>query len=250
MPVVESRRVDSVLHLQLNKPERRNALSRAMLSTLAGELHRVDAAVTGVVISGTGETFSAGADFAEITGTSADIDYDEAVAEVSQAITACPRVVVAALEGPCVGAAVDLAVSCDLRVAGRTSWLQLPAVRLGLLYNPEAVQRMRSRLTDETVRRLLLLAERFDADEALAAGLVSHVVPPGAAVESALELLTGVKSEELEAIAATKDLLNAREGSDCDTAEGFQQRRRALLDSPARRAAVSRAHQTHIHDEN
>lgn len=246
---LRSTRVGTVQHLVLDAPERRNALSRPMLGALATALAGLDDDVTAVVVSGAGATFSAGADFHELTGTADDVTYDDAVAAVTGAIVASPRVVVAAIEGPCIGAAADLALSCDLRVAGEGSFLQVPAVRLGLLYNPEAVARLARRLPHETVRRLLLLGERIPDHDALRAGLVSHVVPRGEAVERALALLADLAADELDAVAATKALLTALETSTYDPTH-WAARRRELLDAPARAAAVRRARRTHTDKES
>jgi enoyl-CoA hydratase/carnithine racemase len=245
-------RVGGVVHLVLDAPERRNALSRSMLAALASALQAISDDVLGVVISGRGAGFSAGADFRELAGTSADLDYDDAVSVVRNAITATPRVVVAALEGPCLGAAADLALACDMRVAADDSYLQVPAVRLGLFYNPAVLHRAATSFPADAVRRLFLFGEAFAAPEAYTVGLVSHVVRHGEAVTTALELLEAITPSELEAIAATKAFLeavltgeeNARPGHD----EYWQQRRRALLDSPARHAAVAASRDRHAAD--
>jgi enoyl-CoA hydratase/carnithine racemase len=240
------------VHLVLDAPERRNALSRPMLAALTDAVAGVAAETTGIVISGRGASFSAGADFRDLTGTSTDLAYDEAVSATRDAITGSPCVVVAALEGPCLGAAADLALACDLRVAAEDSYLQVPAVRLGLFYNPAALRRAARSFPADAVRRLFLLGERFPAAEAHAAGLVSHVVPRGAAVTTALDVLDAIAPTEREAIAATKAFLEACLDGDVSTRPGhdeqWQQRRRALLDSPARQAAVARSRQRHAAD--
>jgi enoyl-CoA hydratase/carnithine racemase len=245
--LVEVARHDGVLHVVLGDPACRNALSRDLLRELGHVLTAVkadDTGVTGVVVSGRGDTFSAGADFRDLTGTAADQQYDDDVAVVTGAIRELPRVVIAALEGACIGAAADLALSCDLRVAAHGSYLQVPAVRLGLLYNPEAVDALRRSYPRDAVRRLLLLGERLDAEAALEAGLVSYVVPRGESVKRANDLLSGTAPEHLQAVAATKALLAAQESGNADPVH-WAERRRRLLDSPTRKAAVDRAHRRH-----
>lgn len=249
--VLATRLHGGVLEVTLSSPARRNALSRALLSALEAALADLDPEITGVVLDGAGGTFSAGADFAELTGTSADIAYDEAVTRVREAIISCPRLVVAAIEGPCLGAAADLALACDLRVVAGGGSLQVPAVRLGLLYNPDALTHHARSYPLDTVRRLFLLGESFDADAARAAGLASAVVPRGAAAEHALRLAAAITPGEIGAFAATKAFLRAVLSGTADTEE-WQQRRTALLDSPARRAAIDAArarHTDHRHHE-
>lgn len=246
---VEVSRLGGVLHVVLNAPERMNALSKAVLTDLGAALAEIDESVVGVVISGSGDAFSAGADFGDLTGTSADIAYDDRVAAVTKRIRELPVVVIAALEGPCIGAGADLALSCDLRVAGVGSYLMVPAVRLGILYNPETVDRLRRAYPRDVIRRLLLLAGRFDSDDALRAGLVSLVVPRGEAVKRALDLYDGTTTDHLAAVAATKALLNVQEVGEYDSLV-WDERRRSLLDSPERRAAVTRAKRTHTEKES
>lgn len=238
-----------VLQVVIDAPERRNALSREVLDALLVALTAVDERVTGVVISGRGDVFSAGADFRDLTGTSADLAYDKAVAELTATIRGLPVVVIAALEGPCIGAAADLALSCDLRVAAEGSYLQVPAVRLGLLYNPTTVNRLRQSFPRDSVRRLLLLGERFEPEEALRAGLVSCVVPRGDAVRRATDLLQPTTPAHLGAIGATKAMLAEQESGDFD-ATVWEEHRRALLDSPERQIAVDRAKRVHTEKES
>jgi enoyl-CoA hydratase/carnithine racemase len=241
--------VTGVRQVVIDAPERRNALSRRVLDSLRSQLTTLGGDVTGVVISGRGTAFSAGADFGDLTGTSVDVEYDDAVAEVTRIIRELPIAVVAALEGPCIGAGADLALSCDVRIAAEGSYLQVPAVRLGLLYNPETIDRLRRAFPRDSVRRLLILGERFDAATAREAGFVSTVVPAGEAVRHATELLSLTTPDQLAAVAATKGLLDAQEGEDYDPAV-WEQRRRALLDSPDRQAAIDQAKRVHHEKES
>lgn len=240
---VDVTRHGPVLQLTLDSPGCRNALSRSMLAALDDALHALDDSVVGVVICGSSGTFSAGADFAELTGTSADESYDDSVASVTRTIRNLPLLVVAAIEGPCLGAAADLALACDLRVAAEDSYLAIPAVRLGLLYNPETIDRLRRDFPGEALRRLLLLGERLPAAAALAGGLVGQVVPHGQAAPCARARFDDLDPSHLDAVAATKAVLNR--DSD-DPSHTWQQRRRELLDSPARRAAVDNARNRHL----
>lgn len=239
-----TRRGGSVVHLVFDVPQKRNALSRPMLAAAEVALDSLDEDVAGVVISGSEGSFSAGADFEELTGTSEDLGYDEAVSRVRAAIRRCQRLVVAAIEGPCLGAAADLALSCDVRVAAADSYLQVPAVRLGLLYNPDVINQLAQAYPLDAVRRLLLLGERFTASTAAAVGLVTQVVPAGQAVASAEDLIAQVPADSLPAMAATKSLLAAGIRELTDT-EAWQSLRHGLLDSPQRRAAVAAARARH-----
>ena len=199
----------------------------------------------GMVVTGEDGVFSAGADLDDLTGTPEDLAYDDDLAETTDLIRTAPFPVVAALEGPCIGAAVELALACDLRVASSDAWLQVPAVRLGILYNPRTIVRLHRTLPRETVTRLLLLAERFSARSAQAAGLVSEVTEPGATAARAEELAsrtpgTDAGSFAAGAVAATKGLLADLDQGTFDP-DHWHRVRLGLLGSDDRRRAVAAA---------
>ncbi|PXY18399.1 hypothetical protein BA062_35370 [Prauserella flavalba] len=203
------------------------ALLRADLATLPGE-------TTAVVLSGDGDVFSAGADLRELTGTRADLAFDEELAATIEAVRAVPVPVVAAIEGPCLGAAVELALACDLRIAGAGAWFRVPAVDLGLLYRPETIARLHRTLPRDIVTRLVLLGQRLDADD----GLASEVVASGQAVARAHAV-----AEKLPvpgpAFRQTKALLAELDDAVWDTGR-WERVRLELLDSDERRQAISR----------
>ncbi|MDN5794123.1 MAG: enoyl-CoA hydratase/isomerase family protein [Intrasporangium sp.] len=244
-----TQRHGSVLHLVLDAPKRRNALTRDMLHGLAEALTDIPDDVTGLVLRGEAGSFSAGADFAELNGTKDDIAYDDDVTRARTAILQCPRVVAAAIEGPCLGAAADIALACDLRVIAEDGYVQVPAVRLGLLYSPDALERHARTYPIDVVRRLFLLGERFSGPAASAAGLATSVVPHGATTAHATEVLARITRAELAAVAATKGFLDAVVTDNVDPV-GWERRRIELLDSPARRRAIQAAHDHHVDRES
>ncbi|MDU7587553.1 MAG: enoyl-CoA hydratase/isomerase family protein [Acidovorax sp.] len=235
-----------VLVLEMQDPASRNALSRGMLEGLCEAIGHAGAGVLGIVITGGAECFSAGGDFRELQGTREDLRYDDAVSQVVAAILASDRIIVAAIEGPCMGAAADIALACDYRIAGAGAFLQIPAVRLGLLYNPEAIDRLRRKYPSDTVRRLLLAGERFDDQAACQAGLFSRVVGRGASAETAVQGLAALRPQHADAVQATKRLLSDLDTGQAGTAD-WQERRTELLDSEPRREAVRQMHARFVH---
>jgi enoyl-CoA hydratase/carnithine racemase len=213
-----------------------------MLSCLTEAIGRADAETLGIVLTGGAQCFSAGADFRELTGTSRDLGYDDAVAGVVAAILGSDRVVVAAVEGPCMGAAADIALACDYRIAGAGSFMQIPAVRLGILYNPAAIERIGRSCPRDTVRRLLLAGERFDDHEARRAGLFSRVVPQGGSLDAAVRDLQRLDGRQADAVRATKRLLADLEAGRADRTQ-WEKRRAELLDSEQRGIAIRQAHE-------
>lgn len=192
----------------LSRPDKRNALSISMLAELAGKLGEpVVRESRGVILRGSGGCFSAGADLAEVDGTGRGLAMGDAIGRAAGALRDVPVPVVAAVEGPCMGGAVELAMACDLRVASRTALFEIPAVRLGILYRPQAYAEMAATLPADTLVRLALLGERMDAAEARRAGLVSVVVPTGQAREEAARRLGRLPGPGAGAVTLTKQLL-------------------------------------------
>jgi enoyl-CoA hydratase/carnithine racemase len=230
---------DRVRTVTINAPPRRNALSRNILAQLRHALSGT-ADISAVVLTGAGGVFSAGADLTELTGTAADLAFDDALALTAQAVRAAAVPVVAAIEGPCFGAAVDLALACDLRVCAETALLCVPAVQLGILYNPETIARLHRSLPRDTVTRLILLGERFTARAAEQADLVSTVVDEGAALDRALAIAADLAAIPQDALTHTKRLLTELDDGPLDIPR-WQRVRRSLLDSPGRRDALDKA---------
>ena len=234
---------DDVLELVLDRTSRRNALSRDLLRELRHAFTNLPEGIRAVVLTSTGPVFSAGADFADLTGTSADLAYDLDLDNACKAIRDCPVPVIAAVDGPCVGAGVELTTSCDARFAGPNTWFRVPAVELGLLYNPASIRRLHATLPRSTVTRLLVFAERFDAEDAVRSGLATHRTD-GDPREHALALAHTLAQAPHEALAATRALLRHLDDGHFDDAE-WQTTRTRLLDSPARHDAVAAASARH-----
>jgi enoyl-CoA hydratase len=232
---------DGIAIVTIDRPRRRNALSRAMLGNLAERLAAYESSsCRAVVLEGAGGCFSAGADLGELDGSLADLTMDDAIAAAAEAVQALSLPVIAAIEGPCIGAGFEIAMACDLRVAARSAFFRLPAVRLGILYRPDAVASLSWRVPSEVLSRLLLFGDIVRAEEALSAGLLTGpVVAPAAARDRALELARLLPTGRSEAARATKRLLvelRSRGGT-----EQFEALRRRLAISPDRIARLAAA---------
>lgn len=242
--VVTSEIVDGVMTLRLNRASKRNAISREMLRRLQQELATAaDRRIQAVVIAGAGDCFSAGADISELAGTGDDVKFDDALGAIGEAIRSGPFLVIGAIHGACIGAAFDLACSCDVRVCAQSSFFELPAVRLGILYNPAAVARLHRAMPDSVVRRLLMLGERIGGREALAAGIATHVADDSEVHEIA-DAIARRAIAKPKSMIATKQLLAALDAGKVDDAH-WQSVRMELLESPERRDAVRSAQSVH-----
>jgi enoyl-CoA hydratase/carnithine racemase len=232
---------NGICELVLNSPGRKNALSYALLDDLNKKLEaaRQDNA-RAVIITGAGDAFSAGADFGDLTGTIDDLAIDDAIEQIVQQIRSFPAPVFAAVDGPCMGGAIDIALSCDLLVASKKAVFEMPAARLGLLYNPESIKRWSARLNSMTLRRMLLLSERFSAAEALQAGVVSHLVEDGSALDYSKQLAARSAECTPEAIAGYKGVLVAIEDGETNL-DAWEKIRRQTLESAERAERVASA---------
>jgi enoyl-CoA hydratase/carnithine racemase len=185
MPVLlDVSRGDMVARVTLRADGKLNAISVSMWHELARgfETLAADESVRAIVIRGAGHDFAAGADIDEFAQVRSDPVngrryHLEAIAPALEAIRAAPQPVIAAIEGVCVGGGLEVACACDLRLAADGARLGIPVGRLGFpLALPEL--RMLLELVGPSVAAELLLTGRlYEADEALAKGLVQRVVP-------------------------------------------------------------------------
>lgn len=180
-----------VLTLTLNRPDARNAMSRAMNAALAAQLAAAedDPAVRCIVLTGAGKGFCAGGDVkgmaARGDGTVGAMTIDEAIARqrLNQRATAgklhtMPKPTIAALPGPAAGAGLALALACDLRVMASTAILTTAFARVGFSGDYGGTYFLTQLVGAAKARELYLLSERVGADEALRLGLANWVCAP------------------------------------------------------------------------
>ena len=184
--------------------------------------------------------FSAGMDLAEVGNGVGDMEVDDEIRKTTELIGALAIPTLAAVEGRCIGAAVEIALACDLRVVGGGADFSIPAARLGILYRPDAVASLVKVAGRATAMRLLVFCERIDAAEAAVRGLATHVVADGTALTAALALCAGLARDTTEAVRATRRLI-AQLGKADDDVSSWEDERRRLLASDARTQALARA---------
>ena len=162
----------------IDRPERRNALNAELCSQLLAHL-QAERELRAVVITGAGDqAFSAGADLvvrAEDASEPGGGDtFRPAFDELLQAIVDYPAPVVAAVNGAAIGAGLQLAVACDVRVAAPHATFSIPAARLGVFLSPDNVHRLAALVGQGAARDILLTARALDVDEAVTVGLVQR----------------------------------------------------------------------------
>jgi len=212
MSVVEIAREGEVALVRLNRPEKLNAISsrveRHLHEALASDLVRGSGAI---VLLGEGRAFSAGADISEFEGRSPEdvLRYYHETGGVYEELAALPQPTIAAIHGYCLGGALELALALDFRIADDTAVFGFPEVSLGILASSGGLHRVTRLLGPARAKELFLLAERFGAEEARAAGVVTEVVPGGQALERALEVAARLAALPRDAVAVTKQAIEA-----------------------------------------
>jgi enoyl-CoA hydratase/carnithine racemase len=190
------RPAEAVARLTLNNAEKRNPLDHEVLDALAAALPELDRGIEirCVVITGSGDAFSAGYDIGGIPEESFSEDAEALVAHpfhaAMEAVSAHPYPVVAAINGHCLGGGLELAVRCDLRVCAASAKLGMPPAKLGLIYGHTGLERFIDVIGVAYTKQLFLTGRNLDAERAERIGLVNEVVAD-AEVESIALALAG-----------------------------------------------------------
>lgn len=170
--MINSQVRDAVTLIELDRHERRNALDTEHCDALGETVGKaVGAGARAVVITGAGTSFCAGADLTGVYGA----EFRRSLYGALHAITDAPVPVIAAVNGPAVGAGTQLAIACDLRVAAATAWFAVPTARHGLAVDPWTIRRLALLAGGGAARALLLGCDRLDAGLARQRGLVDRI---------------------------------------------------------------------------
>ena len=174
------------LHIRFNNPARHNALSVDMWQAVPPLLRQAeqDEAIRLVVFSGAGDkAFVSGADISQFEDMRAAREavrqYEAMAEEALMAIYHCARPTLACIRGYCIGGGVNVAISCDLRIASDDATFAIPAARLGLGYRLSALKNLVDLVGVGTAKDLFFTARRIAAAEAKSLGLITRVCPGG-----------------------------------------------------------------------
>jgi enoyl-CoA hydratase len=198
---------DGVALLRLNRPDRLNALNMAVRESLASHFTALAADETArcVVITGDEKAFAAGADVAELAErTPADEAFGRSRAAWA-AIERYRRPIIAAVNGFALGGGCELAMHCDIVIAGQGARLGQPEVKLGIMPGAGGTQRFVRAAGKFSAMRWLLTGDLLSASDAHRLGLVSEVVPDGEVLKHALELAARIAALPPLAVAAIKE---------------------------------------------
>jgi enoyl-CoA hydratase/carnithine racemase len=205
-------REGAVIRARLDRPDKKNALTSAMYERLIAAFREAsaDAGVGALVLTGSHGVFTAGndiGDFLAAATQAATSNTQSPGVRFIRTLATFDKPLVAAIEGAAVGIGTTLCFHCDLVYAAPSARFAMPFVNLGLV--PEAGSSLLAPLRFGAARaaELLLLAEPFEAERALALGLVNAIVEPGDLVEHALARAHALAAKPREALLATRRLL-------------------------------------------
>ncbi len=230
-----------VAHLELNRPEARNAIDLEMLNELSAALDALGVRddVSALVFSGAGgQAFAGGADIAQLRERTHREAFFAFNATLFQKVEAFPRPTVAAIEGYALGGGLELALACDLRVASRAAKVGLPETSLGIYPAAGGTWRLPRLVGLGRAKDLVFTGRILDADEAYAIGLFERLVEAGTAVAEALKLAGTIAKNSPLAVQVAKVSLNAAaSGAEPGALERLGQA--LLFDSPDKHARMT-----------
>lgn len=182
--MIELDRASDIWTVTINRPDKANSLTHAMLVELAEIMEEAQAA-RAVILTGRGKVFSAGADLDEARAGLAKSDVWE---RLSGAVAALPGLSIAALNGTLAGGAMGMALACDLRIAVPGAKFFYPVMKLGFLPQPSDPARMAALIGPARTKLLLMGGQKITAEEALTFGLIDRLVEAEELQDHALAL--------------------------------------------------------------
>lgn len=200
-----------VVLIELNRPEKRNALNNATLKELAGHLQQLDAdsSVKAVVITGNPQCFAAGADLNELAQLDVVSIQQDQRPLLWKGIDEFSKPLIMAVNGYALGAGFELALHGDMIITGENAQFALPEIGLGMLPGAGGTQRLVRLVGQQLAMRWAMTGEMVSATTALQHGISSQVCPSGLTVLYALELATKIAAQAPLAIRAIKQSLKS-----------------------------------------
>lgn len=227
--LLHERASDGVLLLRINRPARRNALTKQLVLDIAAKLHEAAGsnAIRTVVIAGDESAFCAGADIHEMNQRGLTAILDEERLAAWRVIESFPKPLIAAVRGFAFGAGNELAMLCDLVTAGESAQFAQPEVKIGGIAGDGGTQRLPRLAGRQSATKMLLTGTPISAKEAKELGLVCDVVPDESVDEAAVAIAATIAQNAPLSVAATKALIKRTYES--NLTDGLLYEREALI---------------------
>lgn len=199
---------DGVRRVRIDRPDKRNALTRPMMQALGDAFADAerDPSVRAILLDSVGPVFCAGADLDGLAGEPLTPDADPGH-RFLMTLGRAEKPLVAAIQGPAVGIGATLLLHFDLLYAAPEALLRAPFVDLGLTPEGGATILLPGRIGHARAARFLMLCDAMSADQALAAGVITEVVPAGTLADHAEDAARRIAAKPPQALAATKRML-------------------------------------------
>ena len=224
-----------------NRPEVRNALNLEMVADIQHLLTTLsaDSELAALIFAGSEKSFISGADIAELRDRKRDAAFERINNGLFRQIESFPAPTIAAVRGWALGGGCELAMACDLRVAGQGARLGQPEVGLGIIPGAGGCYRLPRLVGIGRARELIFTGRLIDAQEALEIGLVNRVVADDAVLDAAQELAGAIAKNSTLAVRMAKVVLNAGPEMSTDVAVAQPQRGAPRHPRPKSRQARS-----------
>lgn len=218
----------AVALITLNRPKQLNALNQAVIGELLAVLDELaaDDAIRALVLTGSGDrAFAAGADIGELAQLESATQGRRLATrshELGRKMAALPKPIIAAINGFALGGGLELALACDMRLAGDTAQLGLPEVTLGILPGWGGTQRLPRLIGPGMAKLLMMTGERVNAPEALRLGIVERVLPQAELLDAARQLAQKIADMPPLSVAAIKQAVDHGSNMPLDEANAYE----------------------------
>jgi enoyl-CoA hydratase len=214
--------------IAIDRPERLNALNLAVKRLIERFVRAAseDSAVSVLILTGSATVFVAGTDIAEMRDMTSSTHTEVGSGDVFIAVRECPKPIIAAVEGYALGGGCEIALACDMIVAGQGAKFGQPEIRVGIMPGAGGTQLLLRTIGKYRTMKLALTGEMIGADQALAMGLVSEVVAEGEALPRALALAAMICEAPPLAVRGVKDVV--RQGQDLPLTAALAHERRTF----------------------
>jgi enoyl-CoA hydratase len=229
--VVVERPGEHVALVRLNRPEVRNALNLATRRLLAEQITALgaDETVRVIVVTGDAQAFAAGADITEMAGATPIDMMLRNVQQYWDPIATCAKPLIAAVNGFALGGGCELAMHCDIIIAGPGAKFGLPEVRVGIMPGAGGTQRLTRAVGKFQAMRMVLTGAMISGEDALGMGLASELVPDADVLPTALKLAAQIAALPPLAVRSIKEAVLAGQDASLDTALRLERKSMHLL---------------------
>ena len=211
--LVAVERDGGVAVVRMQRADKHNAFNRELGYAVTNALDALerDDAVLAVVLTGTGDAFSAGADMGEAVAAIESSGRSEGMGAAIARVARFPRPLIAAVNGICYGGGALLAISCDIRIASDNAAFRFPGASYGLVVGGAQLPRI---VGAAHAKELLFTGKVVPAGEALRIGLVNHVVARAELESAVMTMAAQIAANSLEALVATKEVVDRASEAD------------------------------------